>query len=195
MGIDADLGHPQCVQKSNSGWLKPNHAHSESQTLVVRFEIDHQTLFDARSFKKSLMRCDGCSRSSTGVADWEKADARDWIFFILYMGPTNRRSHSSYRTWALFDFPRLHKSNKHWSCSYAGLLDFAAFIIWSAHATLVPVHPFHCSLHFLIFLWLLVPWDLGCAAEIRSTLAGAGGTPASMLALLIIQQAPEGGDH
>jgi len=36
---------------------------------------------------------------------------------------------------------------------------------------------------------------LGCAAEIRSTLAGAGGTPASMLALLIIQQAPEGGDH
>ena len=79
--------------------------------------------------------------------------------------------------------------------TYAGYLDFAAFIIWSAHASLVPVHPFHCSLHFLIFLWLLVPWDLGCAAEIRSTLAGAGGTPASMLALLIIQQAPEGGDH
>jgi len=46
---------------------------------------------------------------------------------------------------------------------------------------------------FLIFLWLLVPWDLGCAAEIWSSLQE--GTPALMLALLIIQQAPEGGNH
>lgn len=35
--------------------------------------------------------------------------------------------------------------------TFAGLLDFAAFIIWSAHATLVPVHLFHCSLQFSNF--------------------------------------------